>query len=88
MSRLHVRPQAERGRVISVTPQNAGWRHVGFEVHELSAGESAAAATLEREVCLVLVSGKARRYSGHLRAVKIPRCPNVRTWPRSSGGAR
>jgi 5-deoxy-glucuronate isomerase len=64
MSRLHVRPQAERGKVISVTPQSAGWRHVGFEVQALSPGEIAAAATGEREVCLVLVSGKARIKAG------------------------
>ena len=64
MSRLHVRPQAERGKVISVTPQNAGWRHVGFEVHELSASESTASTTGEREVCLVLVAGKAKIKAG------------------------
>ncbi len=60
MSRLHVRPRGKRGKVTSITPQSAGWRHVGFDVHQLAAGESAAAKTGEREVCLVLVSGKAR----------------------------
>jgi 5-deoxy-glucuronate isomerase len=60
MSRLHVKPRGERGKVLSVTPQSAGWRHVGFEVHELAPGESAKGNTAEREVCLVLVSGKAR----------------------------
>jgi 5-deoxy-glucuronate isomerase len=64
MSRLHVRPRADRGKVISVTPQSAGWRHVGFEVHALSQGESIGAATGEREVCLVLVSGKAKVKAG------------------------
>ena len=60
MSSLHVRPRGERGTVISVTPQSAGWKHVGFEVHQLAAGESVAARTASREVCLVLISGKAR----------------------------
>ena len=60
MSRLHVRPRGERGRLVNITPQSAGWKHVGFEVHELSPGESAAAPTLEREACLVLVAGKAK----------------------------
>ena len=60
MSRLHVKPRGERGKVLSVTPQSAGWRHVGFEVHELAPGESVKASTGEREVCLVLVSGKAK----------------------------
>ena len=60
MSRLHVRPRGERGKVLSVTPESAGWKHVGFEVQKLGKGESAAASTGEREVCLVLVSGKAK----------------------------
>jgi 5-deoxy-glucuronate isomerase len=57
MSRLHVRPQ--RGKGIRITPESAGWKHVGFEVRELAPGETASASTGEREVCLVLVSGKA-----------------------------
>jgi 5-deoxy-glucuronate isomerase len=57
MSRLHVR--AQKGRKTSITPESAGWKHVGFEVQELAPGESASAQTGDREVCLVLVSGKA-----------------------------
>ena len=64
MSRLHVRPRGEHGKVTSITPQSAGWKHVGFEVQKLAKGESAAAATGEREVCLVLVSGKAKVKAG------------------------
>jgi 5-deoxy-glucuronate isomerase len=64
MSKLLVKPQAERGQVIHITPQSAGWRHVGFDVHKLAAGESVAAKTGERELCLVLVSGKARIAAG------------------------
>ena len=60
MSRLHVKPQGERGRITHITPQSAGWKHVGFEVHKLGAGEKLAANTGDREACLVLVSGKAR----------------------------
>ena len=36
MSRLHVKPRGERGKVTSITPQSAGWKHVGFEVHRLA----------------------------------------------------
>ena len=64
MSRLHVKPRGERGKVISITPQSAGWKHVGFEVQKLAAGEKSAAATAEREVCLVLVCGKAKISAG------------------------
>jgi 5-deoxy-glucuronate isomerase len=60
MSRLHVKPRAERGKVTNITPQSAGWKHVGFEVHKLEKGESVSASTGEREVCLVLISGKAK----------------------------
>ncbi len=59
MSRLLVKPTANRGRVINVTPETAGWTYVGFELHKLLAGESVAAATGDREACLVLVSGQA-----------------------------
>ncbi|HEX5128878.1 MAG TPA: 5-deoxy-glucuronate isomerase, partial [Usitatibacter sp.] len=45
---------------MSVTPQSAGWKHVGFEVQKLGKGESVSSSTGEREVCLVLVSGKAK----------------------------
>ena len=60
MSKLHVRPRTDQTQTISITPQSAGWKHVGFEVHQLKKGESVAAATGEREVCLVLISGKAK----------------------------
>ena len=57
-SKLRVRPQPGHGLVTSVTPQGAGWRHVGFDLRRLHPGDHAAAATGGREVCLVLVSGK------------------------------
>jgi 5-deoxy-glucuronate isomerase len=63
-SRLLVRPGGEAGRVIDVTPHSAGWTHVGFELHRLAPGERVAAATGNREVCLVLVTGKARVSAG------------------------
>ncbi len=59
-SRLRVRPKAARGLVTEVTPESAGWSHVGFALHRLTAGEDLAAETGGREVCLVLVSGKVR----------------------------
>ncbi|WP_116655070.1 5-deoxy-glucuronate isomerase [Pelagibacterium sediminicola] len=64
MSRLLVKPQGETGTVIAVTPQSAGWTYVGFEVQKLRAGESTKAATGDREVCLVLVSGTAEISAG------------------------
>ena len=42
-----------------ITPGNAGWGYVGFALYRLAAGETAAEATGDREVILVLVEGKA-----------------------------
>ena len=60
MSQLRVRPKTTHGLVTEVTPESAGWTYVGFALHRLGASERLAAETGEREVCLVLVSGKAR----------------------------
>lgn len=61
MSKLLVSPQPrdEQGKVISVTPQSAGWKYVGFELYSLQPGETLQNDTNEQEVCLVLLSGKA-----------------------------
>ncbi len=59
MSPLLRRPFGDHGKVHEITPQSAGWRHVGFSLYRLRAGESAAEATGEREVILVVVEGKA-----------------------------
>lgn len=62
MSRLIVSPDGgasgERP-VLSVTPESAGWRHVGFDVHRLKPGEKIGRSTGDREYCLVLLEGKA-----------------------------
>ncbi|MEX6507549.1 5-deoxy-glucuronate isomerase [Jiella sp. M17.18] len=59
MSHLLVHPKRELGRRIHVTPKSAGWTYVGFELYRLEPGASVAERTHDREVCLVLVSGKA-----------------------------
>ncbi|MFI5011499.1 MAG: 5-deoxy-glucuronate isomerase [Hyphomicrobiales bacterium] len=66
MSRLLIKPSAPdgRGRITHVTPQSANWTYVGFDVHRLQAGQSIEADTKEREVCLVLICGRAQVLSG------------------------
>ncbi len=54
------RPSQKTGRIHNVTPANAGWIHVGFDLHRLTPRGEAAGETGKREVCLVLVSGKGR----------------------------
>ena len=57
---LRVRPKGTTGQVHNITPASAGWSHVGFALHKLAAGESADGDAGMNELCLVLVSGKAR----------------------------
>jgi len=57
-SRLQVKARAGR-EIVSVTPQDAGWTHVGFRALRLAAGESEALATGGRELCVVVLSGRA-----------------------------
>jgi 5-deoxy-glucuronate isomerase len=66
MSGLRVRPHAPdaSGTVLEITPASAGWRHVGFRVVRLAAGDSFAGGEVGREACLVLVAGTARVRAG------------------------
>lgn len=66
MSDLLVRPTApdNDGRVIHITPESAGWDHVGFDVYHLSPGQILSRDTGAREHCLVLVSGAAKVIAG------------------------
>ncbi|WP_298919619.1 5-deoxy-glucuronate isomerase [uncultured Roseobacter sp.] len=53
------KPIGASGQVHNITPQAAGWRYVGFALHQLSAGDILSEHTNDREVILVLVEGKA-----------------------------
>lgn len=53
------KPPSETAQTQNITPQSAGWKYVGFEVYELKAGESLSQQTEDKEVCLVLIGGKA-----------------------------
>lgn len=66
MSKLLVKPSApdSEGRIHEVTPESAGWGHVGFAVHRLQDGQVLARETGERENCLVLLSGKVAASAG------------------------
>jgi 5-deoxy-glucuronate isomerase len=63
-SPLLVRPKGQAGRVIHITPESAGWTYVGFDLHRLAPGETVAADTGNREVCLVLIAGRAAVSAG------------------------
>ena len=59
MTELHLKPRGDGGKVHDVTPENAGWGHVGFGLYRLRTGGTAAEATGDREAILVLVEGRA-----------------------------
>lgn len=59
MGDLLKKPFGTHGKVHQITPESAGWRYVGFSLYHLRPGETAAEATGEREVILVMVEGKA-----------------------------
>lgn len=59
MNDLLRKPTGTQGHVHAITPADAGWSYVGFDLHRLSPGAQIEAATGEREVILVLVEGKA-----------------------------
>ncbi|MCA0422015.1 MAG: 5-deoxy-glucuronate isomerase [Proteobacteria bacterium] len=55
-----LRHPAATNPVHAITPENAGWTYVGFELHDLAPGAAISAETGGREVCIVIVTGKAR----------------------------
>ncbi len=59
-----LRKPAQGSRIHHVTPENAGWTYVGFDVHQLAQGAELAAPTGTRELCIVLLSGTARIAAG------------------------
>lgn len=54
-----LRKPAPSNPIHAITPENAGWTYVGFELHALADGQTLRHETGEREVCIVLVTGKA-----------------------------
>lgn len=57
MSPLLVKGRASGRSVVSVTPESAGWQHVGFEVHRLKTDDALCWQNKTRECCAVILSG-------------------------------
>jgi len=51
---------ADDGTILSITPDSAGWQYVGFEVVVLGNGARCRRETGARELCVVVVQGRAR----------------------------
>jgi 5-deoxy-glucuronate isomerase len=67
VSELLVHPSSPGpdGSILDVTPESAGWAHVGFEVLSLDGGIVAARDAGAREVCVVVVQGLCHVRSEH-----------------------
>src|SRR5258707_4381098 len=61
MSKLLIQSGApdEAGCVLNITPESAGWRQIGFQIHRLNGGQVVRGGAGERETCLVVLAGTA-----------------------------
>jgi 5-deoxy-glucuronate isomerase len=57
-SPLLAKASASGRQIVDVTPERAGWAHVGFRALRLAAGESETVSTGTRELCLVVLTGR------------------------------
>ena len=65
------------GRIQNITPESASWKYVGFDVFLLKSGQTLEQKTGKREICLVLVSGKANVKTRKESWVKLGERMNV-----------
>ena len=61
---VHPETPDPENRVHHVTPASAQWTYVGFDVFDLADGQILTRDTAANEICLVLVSGRARVSAG------------------------
>ncbi|WP_321785728.1 5-deoxy-glucuronate isomerase [Burkholderia pyrrocinia] len=59
ISPLLVKASADR-EICNVTPESAGWKHVGFRALRLKAGDTETLDTGARELCVVVLTGTVR----------------------------
>lgn len=64
MPNLLRKPSGKHGHVHRLTPQDAGWSYVGFDLHRLEAGQDVHGLLEGREAILVIVEGKAKIEAG------------------------
>ncbi|WP_332777200.1 5-deoxy-glucuronate isomerase [Polaromonas sp.] len=57
VSPLLVKAAPSGREIVNVTPERAGWTHVGFRAIRLAAGETETVQTGSRELCLVVLTG-------------------------------
>ncbi len=68
---LLVKANRQGRDIVRVTPESAGWKHVGFSAHRLAPGESLRVEEAAREACIVVLSGTVTVATGQQTWAKI-----------------
>jgi len=72
MSRLLVPARAgAEGVLHDITPQSAGWTYVGFSTRKVAPGRAVTLETGGRELCLVVLTGRARVRAGEFDSGEV-----------------
>jgi 5-deoxy-glucuronate isomerase len=66
-SPLLAKARATGREIVHVTPERAGWTHVGFRALRLAAGDTEGFETGARELCVVVLSGRIDLQAGERR---------------------
>lgn len=74
---LLIHPAPGEREYIRITPQSAGWEHLGFAARTLKSGESWSGATGECEYGIVVLGGVCRVESSRGRWERVGRRPDV-----------
>jgi len=90
-SKLLVPPsRSSNGLVHRITPESAGWTYVGFESRVVGKDAPAALNTENREICIVVLNGRARVTTAEFdsgligeRPTFFPACPGPYTRRRA-----
>lgn len=82
--RVHSEAPDANGVVLDVTPENAGWRYVGFRVVRLDLSQAYESVEPGREACLVILSGKIDVACGEARFSGLGGRVNVFEGPATS----
>ncbi len=69
--KLLVKGKRDGQEIVTVTPESAGWQHVGFAAHRLAEGAGLALHTGERELCIVVLTGVVNVSVGEQRWARI-----------------
>jgi 5-deoxy-glucuronate isomerase len=70
-SPLLAKARASGREIVDVTPERAGWTHVGFRALRLAAGDVETLETGARELCVVVLAGRIDLHAGHQRFQSI-----------------